>query len=129
MSVRSQIDQFKAASAVVGPHGAGLTTILFIAQPGTPVVVMPVVGERYGGAPYFRHLAEVNGLRYVTVQDVASPRTSNFSSPDPASASQTISRALIGALRCRCDAPRNPLFGNQRHVSGMFPPTCPEVAQ
>ncbi|MEM1281777.1 MAG: glycosyltransferase family 61 protein, partial [Cyanobacteria bacterium P01_H01_bin.152] len=61
-----QIDIFRQAGLVIGPHGAGLTNILYC-RPGTRVVEFPVVPMRLN---QFAHLAAALDLEYWIVPTV-----------------------------------------------------------
>lgn len=61
-----QIETFRQAGLVIGPHGAGLTNILYC-RPGTRVVEFPVVPMRLN---QFAHLAAALDLEYWIVPTV-----------------------------------------------------------
>lgn len=66
LHVNDQIDIFRKARLVIGPHGAGLTNILFCA-PGTIIVEFPVLPAALN---FFAHLAAACDLDYWWVPEV-----------------------------------------------------------
>jgi capsular polysaccharide biosynthesis protein len=72
-SFEEQVELFRSAVSVVGPHGAGLTNLMFSAE-GTVLVELQLdIDQR----PHFDRLAQVVGLQYASVVcpgDAASPR-------------------------------------------------------
>lgn len=66
MSIADQIDLFKQTIAVIGPHGAGLTNMLWMA-PGSVVVEFPI---RPSYANCFHYLSRVLGHRYWVVPEM-----------------------------------------------------------
>ena len=61
--LRQQVELFRHARIVIGPHGAGLTNLLFCA-PGTSVVEFPIVPMRLN---HYGHLAAALDLDYWLV--------------------------------------------------------------
>ncbi len=60
LSLGEQIDLFRAARAVIGPHGAGLSNVAFC-EPGT--ILYEFIPEHYTN-PCFARLAQATGLHY-----------------------------------------------------------------
>jgi hypothetical protein len=69
MSVREQIEVFRGARLVVGPHGAALTNILWC-SPGAAVVELPVVPRVLN---HFAHMALALDLSYRAVPEASAP--------------------------------------------------------
>lgn len=74
LSVKQQIDIFRHARLVMGPHGAGLTNILFCA-PGTKIVEFPVIPAVLN---FFAHLSAACGLEYWWVPEVQARFESSY---------------------------------------------------
>lgn len=72
----SGAEDFAAAKAIAGPHGAALSDIVFC-EPGTPVVEILPSGHRFA---YFATLAAASGLDYVAVRgaSLSSERNADF---------------------------------------------------
>ena len=79
LSVREQIATFRAAEIVVGPHGAGLTNLLF-ARPGTRAVELR---SEQMHRPYFRWIADAAGLDYQLVPSPPDPTAPDDMVVDP----------------------------------------------
>jgi capsular polysaccharide biosynthesis protein len=86
---REQVDLFRQARIVVGPHGAGFTNTVFC-QPGS--VLIEFHPERWG-IHCFERLARLNQLEYHAITGYV-PDASN-SSDD-----HTVDRAELGKLLC-----------------------------
>ena len=61
MSLQEQVQVFATARLVIGPHGAGLSNIVFM-QPGSRLVE---ISSGDGWEPCYRRIAGVMGLEYV----------------------------------------------------------------
>ncbi len=72
LSFEEQVEAFRSASVLVGPHGAGLANIIF-SQPGTGLLELQHQDVERN---FYRGVAEVAGLRHAEVScrpDPASP--------------------------------------------------------
>ena len=95
-SLADQVRMFRSASLIVGPHGAGLTGMVFATKElSPPVVVFPLIGER-DHAGYFGHLARSHGLSYWEIPALRMWRTGNLtlSSESVAQIIATVEAAL-----------------------------------
>lgn len=73
LTVHDQAEAFGSAEIIVGPHGAGLTNLLF-ARPGARVVeIQPAGLDR----PYFRWIAEAAQLEYDVLDAQSVPGPTN----------------------------------------------------
>ena len=68
LSLDEQVKLFRFADGVVGPHGAGLTNIVF-SRPGTVVVELPTT--EHAGMLFFQDFSNALGLLHAIVPDVA----------------------------------------------------------
>jgi tetratricopeptide (TPR) repeat protein len=66
LTLVQQINIFNKASIVIGPHGAGLTNIMFMKK-GSLVMEFPV---RHAKLLYFKYLALVSHLHYYEIKEL-----------------------------------------------------------
>jgi tetratricopeptide (TPR) repeat protein len=59
-TLAKQLQLFHEAGIIVGPHGAGMTLIMF-ARHTTPVLMFPLVSELVHNDGYYHHIAASNG--------------------------------------------------------------------
>ena len=64
-SVKEQIDIYRNASFIIGPHGASFANVIWC-KPGTHLYEL---FSRSWSPDYFLYLAEINGMRYSAYQD------------------------------------------------------------
>ena len=82
MSIVSQIQTFQRCSLIIGPHGAGLTNMLFTKSSLlVGLIVFPIISETEKTS-YYKHLADTlsigNSLAFVFTRALNSTRTGNF---------------------------------------------------
>ena len=66
LSLLEQINIFNKASIVIGPHGAGLTNIMFMKK-GSILMEFPV---RHAKLLYFKYLALISHIHYYEVKEL-----------------------------------------------------------
>ena len=82
MSIVSQIQIFQRCSVIIGPHGAGLTNMLFTKSSLlVGLIVFPIISETENTS-YYKHLADTlsvgNSLAFIFTRTLNSTRTGNF---------------------------------------------------
>jgi hypothetical protein len=75
MSLIQQVKLFHGASAIVGPHGAGLSNIAFC-RAGTVVVELPTT--EHAGMTFFQDISAALDLRHAVVPSVACDKEAAF---------------------------------------------------
>ena len=81
-SFADQVRMFRSARAIIGPHGAGLSGMIFAKKEiSPPVIVFALLGEREHGG-YFGNLARSHGLSYYEVPSFRLWRTTNATLSD-----------------------------------------------
>lgn len=97
-SLREQVDLFRQASLIIGPHGAAFTNIIW-SPPGTRLIEL--FGQTYY-PPHFQYLAEILEHRYACWMDAGGSRQSNATRHDdlyvdPVVFARLLESALVGA--------------------------------
>ena len=87
MPWRDQIAAFRAASLVIGPHGAGLANLVF-SDPGTTLIAF-TNGQIYNRC--FEWISHVTDGRYVAIDSDGTPTSS-----DPRRLVECIERSYPG---------------------------------
>ena len=82
MSIVDQIRLFQQCSIIIGPHGAGLTNMLFTnSSLLVGLIVFPIVSETENTS-YYKHLADTlsvgDNITFIFTQTFNSTRTGNF---------------------------------------------------
>lgn len=72
-TVREQIDIYRNASFIIGPHGASFANIMFC-KPGTFLYELIPTSWTYD---YFLYMAQINNMQYAAYRDDTHPDISN----------------------------------------------------
>lgn len=131
LSITRQINLFAKASAIIGPHGAGLTNIVFC-RPGT--IFYELLPEHYTN-PCFTRLAQAAGMHYILdlFVDETDPRIDIHQRGWVADLDLVLDRIReikqrVVSLRPRPIAVRRPVSAMD-YLKGLGPPPAPKIIQ
>ena len=98
-NLMEQASMMKRCAMMIGPHGAGLTNIIW-AKNGAPLVMFPLLNES-GATSYYYHLAMVQNRKAVFIDSLRSHRNGNYSEQDTLKSIPRIRTCVRGLLARR----------------------------
>lgn len=106
MKIEEQVRAVARISVLVGVHGAGLSHVVFLQQPGAVVEIAP---PSYSGRPHFKQLAAWSNRSYFAVKTTQTPFKRGVRvtaghqavKPDPTSLENAIRAALAKVRKAK----------------------------